>query len=154
MSIHKHARLTFARRLEMVQALTAKRCRTGQAARTYGVTPATVRKWLGRFLAQGAAGLADTSSRPSVSPRVIAPAKALAIVELRRKRLTQARIAQALGVCRPAPSAGCWHEPGSHAWPTWSPPNRSCATSSPCAGRTLISRFCLAAKHWVKGRPP
>ncbi|WP_033455405.1 helix-turn-helix domain-containing protein, partial [Bordetella pertussis] len=36
--------------------------------------------------------------RPTVSPRAIAPAKALAIVELRRKRLTQARIAQALGV--------------------------------------------------------
>ena len=29
---------------------------------------------------------------------MMAPAKALAIVELRRKRLTQARIAQALGV--------------------------------------------------------
>ncbi|SUV88334.1 transposase [Bordetella pertussis] len=52
----------------------------------------------GRFLAQGQAGLADASSRPTVSPRAIAPAKALAIVELRRKRLTQARIAQALGV--------------------------------------------------------
>ncbi|KCV27146.1 homeodomain-like domain protein [Bordetella pertussis H934] len=46
----------------------------------------------------GQAGLADASSRPTVSPRAIAPAKALAIVELRRKRLTQARIAQALGV--------------------------------------------------------
>ncbi|SUV88415.1 transposase [Bordetella pertussis] len=57
-----------------------------------------MRKWLGRFLAQGQAGLADASSRPTVSPRAIAPAKALAIVELRRKRLTQARIAQALGV--------------------------------------------------------
>ncbi|ETH43073.1 hypothetical protein L549_2167, partial [Bordetella pertussis H939] len=42
--------------------------------------------------------MADASSRPPVSPRAIAPAKALAIVELRRKRLTQARIAQALGV--------------------------------------------------------
>ncbi|WAZ45481.1 DDE-type integrase/transposase/recombinase [Bordetella pertussis] len=42
--------------------------------------------------------MADASSRPTVSPRAIAPAKALAIVELRRKRLTQARIAQALGV--------------------------------------------------------
>ncbi|ETG98866.1 leucine-zipper of insertion element IS481 domain protein, partial [Bordetella pertussis 2250905] len=46
-----------------------------------------MRKWLGRFLAQGQAGLADASSRPTVSPRAIAPAKALAIVELRRKRL-------------------------------------------------------------------
>ncbi|ETH57558.1 transposase, IS481 family [Bordetella pertussis I036] len=69
-----------------------------EAARAYGVTAPTVRKWLGRFLAQGQAGLADASSRPTVSPRAIAPAKALAIVELRRKRLTQARIAQALGV--------------------------------------------------------
>src|SRR3546814_16810792 len=58
----------------------------------------TVRRWVGRFLAAGPAGLADASARPSVSPRAIAPAKALAIVELRRKRLTQARIAQALGV--------------------------------------------------------
>src|SRR5690606_41461864 len=98
MNIHKHARLTFARRLEMVQDLVAMRCRISQAARLYGVTPATVRKWLGRFLAQGAAGLADASSRPSVSPRAIAPAKTLAIVQLPLKRLTQARIAQALGV--------------------------------------------------------
>lgn len=98
MNIHKHARLTFARRLEMVQQLVAKQCRPGQAARLYGVTPATVRKWLGRFLAQGQPGLADASSRPLVSPKAIAPAKALAIVELRRRRLTQARIAQALGV--------------------------------------------------------
>ncbi|EXF90437.1 helix-turn-helix domain protein [Bordetella holmesii 30539] len=29
-----------------------------EAARAYGVTAPTVRKWLGRFLAQGQAGLA------------------------------------------------------------------------------------------------
>jgi len=98
MNIHKHARLTFSRRLEMVQQLVTQQCRTGEAAHTYGVTPATVRKWLGRFLAQGQRGLADASSRPFLSSRAIAPAKALAIAELRRKRLTQARIAQALGV--------------------------------------------------------
>jgi transposase InsO family protein len=44
--------------------------------------------------------LADASSRPSVSPRAIAPAKALAVVELRHKRLTQARIAAALGLSK------------------------------------------------------
>ncbi|ETH45247.1 DNA-binding helix-turn-helix protein [Bordetella pertussis H939] len=59
-----------------------------------------------------------------VSPRAIAPAKALAIVELRRKRLTQARIAQALGVSASTVSrvlarAGLSHwppgaEPGAH----------------------------------------
>ncbi|AZX15557.1 FAD-dependent oxidoreductase [Bordetella pertussis] len=98
MNTHKHARLTFLRRLEMVQQLIAHQVCVPEAARAYGVTAPTVRKWLGRFLAQGQAGLADASSRPTVSPRAIVPAKALAIVELRRKRLTQARIAQALGV--------------------------------------------------------
>ncbi|ETH71640.1 transposase, IS481 family [Bordetella pertussis STO1-CHLA-0011] len=98
MNTHKHARLTFLGRLEMVQQLIAHQVCVPEAARAYGVTAPTVRKWLGRFLAQGQAGLADASSRPTVSPRAIAPAKALAIVELRRKRLTQARIAQALGV--------------------------------------------------------
>ncbi|ETH46343.1 transposase, IS481 family, partial [Bordetella pertussis H921] len=77
----------------MVQQLIAHQVCVPEAARAYGVTAPTVRKWLGRFLAQGQAGLADASSRPTVSPRAIAPAKALAIVELRRKRLTQARIA-------------------------------------------------------------
>ncbi|ETH45828.1 transposase, IS481 family [Bordetella pertussis H921] len=90
--------MPFLRRLEMVQQLIAHQVCVPEAARAYGVTAPTVRKWLGRFLAQGQAGLADASSRPTVSPRAIAPAKALAIVELRRKRLTQARIAQALGV--------------------------------------------------------
>ncbi|ETH48489.1 transposase, IS481 family [Bordetella pertussis H921] len=97
MNTHKHARLTFLRRLEMVQQLIAHQVCVSEAARAYGVTAPTVRKWLGRFLAQGQAGLACVLA-PDVSPRAIAPAKELAIVELRRKRLTQARIAQALGV--------------------------------------------------------
>ncbi|ETH41941.1 transposase, IS481 family [Bordetella pertussis H939] len=98
MNTHKHARLTFLRRLEMVQQLIAHQVCVPEAARAYGVTAPTVRKWLGRFLAQGQAGLADASSPARrFSPRAIAPAKALAIVELRRKRLTQARIAS-LGV--------------------------------------------------------
>ncbi|ETH44024.1 transposase, IS481 family [Bordetella pertussis H939] len=89
MNTHKHARLTFLRRLEMVQQLIAHQVCVPEAARAYGVTAPTVRKWLGRFLAQGQAGLADASSRPTVSPRAIAPAKALAIVELRTKTKSQ-----------------------------------------------------------------
>ncbi|ETH29450.1 transposase, IS481 family [Bordetella pertussis CHLA-26] len=122
MNTHKHARLTFLRRLEMVQQLIAHQVCVPEAARAYGVTAPTVRKWLGRFLAQGQAGLADASSRPTVSPRAIAPAKALAIVELRRKRLTQARIAQALGV-----SASTVSRVLAHA--------RSVAPGRPGAGR-------------------
>lgn len=100
MNIHKHARLTFSRRLEMVQQLTVKQLSVSRAASTYGITAPTVRKWLGRFLAQGQPGLCDASSRPARSPASIGSAKALAIVELRRKRLTQARIAQALAVSK------------------------------------------------------
>lgn len=89
MNIHKNARLTLARRIEMVQDITVR-----------GLSAPTARKWLGRYLALGDAGLTDASSRPARSPRRIEPAKALAVVELRHKRLTQARIAAALSLSR------------------------------------------------------
>lgn len=98
MNIHKNARLTLLRRIEMVKDMTERGVTATVAADAYGVTPPTARKWLGRYLAAGEAGMADASSRPAVSPRAISPAKALAIVELRHKRLTQARIATAMGV--------------------------------------------------------
>ncbi|ETH73110.1 transposase, IS481 family [Bordetella pertussis STO1-CHLA-0011] len=126
MNTHKHARLTFLRRLEMVQQLIAHQVCVPEAARAYGVTAPTVRKWLGRFLAQGQAGLADASSRPTVSPRAIAPAKALAIVELRGKRLPQARIAQALGVSASTVSR-VLARAGLSPWPPGA--SRWCATS-------------------------
>lgn len=98
MNIHKNARLTLARRVEMMRDITQRGQTISVAALAHGVTPPTVRKWLGRYLALGEAGLVDASSRPANSPRAIEPAKALAIVELRRRRLTQARIALALSV--------------------------------------------------------
>jgi transposase InsO family protein len=100
MNMHKNARLTFARRLEMVQDITERGLSQGAAALAQGVSVPTVRKWLGRYLAHGEVALMDRSSRPALSPRAIAPGKALAIVELRRHRLTQARIAASLGVSK------------------------------------------------------
>jgi transposase InsO family protein len=70
------------------------------AAAAHNVSAPTARKWVGRYLAEGRAGLADRSSRPQRSPRAIAPSQALAIVELRRRRLIQARIAASLGVSK------------------------------------------------------
>ena len=99
MNTHKHARLTFARRLEMVKQMTEDGLGTAEAAARHGVTPPTVRKWLGRYLAGGEAALADASSRPACSPRSIDPAKALLIVELRQRRMLQSRIARSVGVC-------------------------------------------------------
>jgi transposase InsO family protein len=100
MNIHKNARLSLARRIEMVQDMTLRGLSACAAAQAHGVSAPTARKWLSRYLAVGEAGLLDASSRPNCSPRSIEPAKALAIVELRHKRLTQARIAAALHVSK------------------------------------------------------
>ncbi len=97
MNTHKHARLTFARRYEMVHQMLAG-ASASQAAAEHGVTAATARKWFARYLCEGEDGLADASSRPARSPRAIAPATALLIVELRKRRMTQARIARSAGV--------------------------------------------------------
>ena len=98
MNIHKNARLTFTRRLEMVQDVIERKLTYAAAAAKHQVSVPTVRKWVGRYLTQGEPGLRDASSRPQVSPRAIAPSTALAIVELRRRFLTHARIAESLRV--------------------------------------------------------
>ena len=100
MNTHKNARLTYLRRLEMVQDITERGMSASQAAVKQAVSAVTARKWLGRYLADGAAGLWDKSSRPEKSPRAIEPHVALAIVELRRKLYLQARIASYMGVSR------------------------------------------------------
>jgi transposase InsO family protein len=100
MNTHKNARLTYARRIEMVQSITLRGQTVAHAATLHGVSELTTRKWLGRYLAGGEAALCDKSSRPNKSPNAIDPGKALAIVELRRRYFLQARIASALGVSK------------------------------------------------------
>ena len=100
MNTHKNARLTYLRRLEMVQDITIRSVSAAEAARTQGVSAVTARKWLGRYLAEGVQGLLDKSSRPAKSPRAIEPNVALALVELRRKLFLQARIASYMGVSK------------------------------------------------------
>jgi len=85
MNTHKNARLTYLRRLEMVQDVTERGLSASEAGARHGVSAVTARKWLGRYLVDGSAGLLDKSSRPERSPRAIEPHVALAIVELRRK---------------------------------------------------------------------
>lgn len=99
MNIHKNARLTFARRMEMVRLIIDQGSTQVAAARAE-VSELTARKWLGRYLAEGEAGLKDRSSRPKHSPRTIAPQTALSIVELRRRRLTHGCIAHSLGISK------------------------------------------------------
>src|SRR5258706_10056423 len=96
MNSHKNARLTYVRRIEMVRDITQRAMSVPQAAFAHGVSSPTARKWLGRYLGDGEAGLGDASSRPAHSPRAIEPSKALAIVELRHRRLPHARAAPAV----------------------------------------------------------
>jgi transposase InsO family protein len=100
MNIHKNARLTLKRRIDLVRDIVELKTPLAAAATGAGVSTKTATKWLARYLAEGDPGLRDRSSRPMHSPRSIRPEKALAIVELRRRCLTQARIATALAVSK------------------------------------------------------
>jgi transposase-like protein len=64
MDVHKNARLTPAGREIMVRR-AVEGGQTPQAlSAAVGVCPRTVRKWVGRYRADGVAGLRDRSSRP------------------------------------------------------------------------------------------
>jgi transposase InsO family protein len=88
--------------------LMVERLATGwsvaSVAAAFGVDPRTVRKWRERYVAEGAAGLCDRSSRPRRSPRRLGAEALVEIEALRRKRLTGPAIARRLG--RPASTIG------------------------------------------------
>jgi transposase InsO family protein len=97
MDIHKNARLTPHGRAWIVRQVES-----GQTpevlAQTAGVCPRTIRKWLGRYRAEGLAGLADRSSRPHRLYRPT-PASIIERIEaLRRQRCTGKQIAKETGV--------------------------------------------------------
>ena len=100
MNTHKNARLTYLRRLEMVEDIVKRGLAASEAGAKYGVSALTARKWHVRYLAGGAAALMDKSSRPACSPRAIEERVAKAIVELRRKLLLQVTIATYMGVSK------------------------------------------------------
>jgi len=65
-----------------------------------GVCPRTVRKWVGRFRAEGVAGLRDRSSRPHHLRKPTPPEVVARIEALRRQRWTGAQIASETGVSK------------------------------------------------------
>ena len=97
MNIHKNARLTLSRRMELVQQVLHQRLTFCSAAAAQNVSEPTARKWVGRFLVEGEGGLRDRSSKPRSSPRRLSEAKAVMILELRRRRHIMQDIAQYIG---------------------------------------------------------
>ena len=93
MDIHKNARLTPHGRAWIVRQVES-----GQTpevvAITAGVCPRTIRKWVARYRAEGAAGLVDRSSRPHRLRQPTPPEVVERIAVLRRQRWPGKRIAQ------------------------------------------------------------
>src|SRR5215475_5821905 len=68
------------------------------AAEAAGISERTAAKWLARWRAEGAAGLADRSSAPKRRPTQLPADRVEAIEALRRLRMTAAEIAETLGM--------------------------------------------------------
>src|SRR5215469_14500516 len=98
MNVHENARLTPHSRGELVRRILAERQRPKAVAAAFGVSGATVRKWVGRFQAEGEAGLQDRSSRPRRLRRPITQQTGERIEALRRQRWTGKQIAKETGV--------------------------------------------------------
>ena len=93
MDIHKNARLTPRSRAELVRRVLIERQTPNAVAAAFGVCVKTVRKWVGRFLAEGEAGLTDRSSRPHRLRQPTPQAVVDEIERLRRERWTGKQIA-------------------------------------------------------------
>lgn len=99
MDVHQNARLTPHCRALLVERVLRGQPKTRVAAQ-FDVSLSTVGKWLARYRREGAAGLVDRSSRPRRSPRATARELELAVLALRRQRLTLMAISQQLGLSR------------------------------------------------------
>jgi transposase InsO family protein len=95
---HPRAKLTVQGRWLLVQRICQQGWPPARAAQAQGVSTATAYKWLGRWRAEGQAGLADRSCRPHTSPRQLPPAREQAILAYRATyRVGPHRIGWALG---------------------------------------------------------
>ena len=106
MDVHQNARLTPRCRELLVARVLAGRHRS-VVARELGVSDKTVSKWVGRFQREGVAGLRDRSSRPRRSPGATVETLQLAVVALRRQRLTLSAIAAQLSLSRSSAARIC-----------------------------------------------
>jgi len=93
MNSHKHARLTPKGRALLVSRVLDEGWSVGAASEAAGVSKRTGFKWLARFRSEGAAGLADRSSRPLRSPRSLAVQEQAELEGMRRMRWPLWRIA-------------------------------------------------------------
>ncbi len=82
---HANARLTQFGRLLLVQRITELGWPPAQAAEALGVSRATAYKWLGRYRAEGQAGLVDRPSRPRRCPHALTASQVRRVLAARRR---------------------------------------------------------------------
>ena len=96
--MHRNAPMTERGRMIMIERIAAGRP-VAHVAAEMGVSRKTADKWWQRWLAEGAAGLEDRSSRPHRCPHQTAEYLERRIVRLRqRRKLGPARIASIVGM--------------------------------------------------------
>ena len=93
MNLHSKARLAPWSRAEIVRRILDLRQPVAEVAAAFSVSTRTVFKWLARWRAEGASGLADRSSRPHGSPTTIHPLRVARVLALRRRKLPGFQIA-------------------------------------------------------------
>ena len=98
MNLHRNARTTVHSRAEMARRVLEKGQTLKMVALAFGVDAKTVRKWVGRFQAEGRAGLEDRSSRPHRLREPTPPQTAQHVIALRRQRWTGQQIAKETAV--------------------------------------------------------
>ncbi|HEX5928101.1 MAG TPA: IS481 family transposase [Solirubrobacterales bacterium] len=98
MKIHRNARTCPNSRRLLVMRIEEESWSLMVAAEAAGISERTARKWLGRWRAEGDAGLLDRSSAPKRVPSRLPSDRLDAIEALRRLRMTAAEIAEVLGM--------------------------------------------------------
>ncbi len=96
MNLHANAALSLKGRRELCLAVVVRERTLAQAAEAAGVSVRCARKWVGRYRAEGEAGLRDRSSAPHRIPHRTGEQRVAAIAALRRVRFTGAEIAEIL----------------------------------------------------------
>src|SRR5437660_3067804 len=105
MKLHGNARTCPKSRKLLVERIESRSWTLTAAAEAAGVSERTAYRWLGRWRAEGQAGLFDRSSAPKRVPQRTSPERVEAIRALRKLRLTGAEIAEALGMALSTVSA-------------------------------------------------
>jgi transposase len=98
MKLHANAALSLNKRRLLVERVLEREWTLTKAAEAAEVSVRCARKWVGRYLVEGEAGLLDRSSAPHRQPTRTDEQRVQAIAALRRLRFTGPEIAEILGM--------------------------------------------------------